>query len=410
MNMLIIVHYAEIALKGGNRKFFEERLVENIKKSLTQKGIVFNSVKRIYGRILLELRGTDPLKFEGGLSPLILALRNVFGIAHFAFAERCEQDIEKIKEKAIEILSQKEFVSFRVEAKRSDKKFSLTSQQINEQVGAFIIEKNVLGPCSARSSNDLAEQGHSLKVKLENPDLTLFIEITEKDAFLYTEKIAGPGGLPVGVSGKAICLISGGIDSPVAAWYLMKRGVENIFVHFYSTQQGYEKSLEKVRDILRVLKKYQLNIRVYFVPFSDIQKEIVLKCQADLRVVLYRRFMFRVSEEIALKENAKALITGENVGQVASQTLDNMLAISQATSLPILRPLAGFDKIEIIDIAKKIGTFDISILPHLDCCSMFVPEHPATKASLKEVQKSEKKLKVEKLVKGAVKNAKLEVI
>ncbi len=205
-------------------------------------------------------------------------------------------------------------------------------------------------------------------------------------------------------------MISGGIDSPVSAWYLMKRGVENIFVHFYSTQQGYEKSLEKVRDILRVLRNYQLNVKVYFVPFSDIQKEIVLNTQADLRVVLYRRFMMRVSEQIALKEKAKALITGENVGQVASQTLDNMLVISQATTLPILRPLAGFDKIEIIEIAKKIGTFDISILPHLDCCSMFVPKHPATKASIKEVEKAEKKLKIEKLVKEAIKNAKLEIV
>ncbi|MCX6789788.1 MAG: tRNA 4-thiouridine(8) synthase ThiI [Candidatus Gribaldobacteria bacterium] len=388
--MLIIVHYAEIALKGGNRKFFEDKLIENIKKSLTQKGIVFNSVKRIYGRILIELN-------EEGGSLLPNVLKNVFGIAHFSLVEKCAKDIEKIKEKAFEILSQKDFISFKIETKRGDKKFALSSQQINEQVGEYILEEG-------------AKLLPNLKVDLHNPDIVLYLEITEKDVFLYTEKIVGPGGLPLGVSGKAVCLISGGIDSPVAAWYMMKRGVENVFVHFYSTQQGYEQSLEKVRDLVRSLNVFQLNSKIYFVPFSDIQKEILLNTQADLRVVLYRRVMMRVAEEIGLKENTKALITGENVGQVASQTLDNMLVISQATSLPILRPLAGFDKIEIIAVAKKIGTYNISILPHLDCCSMFVPEHPATKANLKETQKQEKKLKIKKLITSALKNTKIENI
>lgn len=388
--MLIIVHYAEIALKGGNRKFFEDKLIENIKKSLTQKGIVFNSVKRIYGRILIELN-------EEGGSLLPNVLKNVFGIAHFSLVEKCAKDIEKIKEKAFEILSQKDFISFKIETKRGDKKFALSSQQINEQVGEYILEEG-------------AKLLPNLKVDLHNPDIVLYLEITEKDVFLYTEKIVGPGGLPLGVSGKAVCLISGGIDSPVAAWYMMKRGVENVFVHFYSTQQGYEQSLEKVRDLVRSLNVFQLNSKIYFVPFSDIQKEILLNTQADLRVVLYRRVMMRVAEEIGLKENTKALITGENVGQVASQTLDNMLVISQATSLPILRPLAGFDKIEIIAVAKKIGTYNISILPHLDCCSMFVPEHPATKANLKETQKQEKKLKIKKLITSALKNKTIENI
>lgn len=396
--MLVIVHYAEIALKGGNRKFFEERLVENIKKSLTRKGIVFNSIKRIYGRILIELKpeGTEFLACKE-LGSLQSALKNVFGIAHFSLVEKCAKDIEKIKEKALEVLSRQEFATFKVEAKRSDKKFFLTSQQINEQVGEYILEEG-------------AKLLPNLKVDLHNPDVILYIEITEKDVFLYTEKIKGPGGLPLGVSGKAVCLISGGIDSPVAAWYLMKRGVENVFVHFFANQQGYEQSLEKVRDLIRALNVFQLNSKIYFVPFSDIQKEILLNTQADLRVVLYRRMMMRVSEEIALKENAKALITGENVGQVASQTLDNMLVISEATSLPILRPLAGFDKIEIIEKAKKIGTYNISILPHLDCCSMFVPKHPQTKANLKEVQKEEKKLKIKKLITSALKNTTIENI
>ncbi len=400
--MLVVCHYGEIALKGDNRKFFEEKLVENIKKSLQINGIVFDYVKRISGRILLKLQGT---KIQGtvpvpeGLSPVFfpvaLALQKVFGLSYFAFAEQAKQNIESIKEKAIEILKDKDFKTFKVETKRGNKNFPLTSQQINEQVGEHII-------------SNFKFQIANLKVDLHNPDVTLYVEITEKYAFLYTEKIAGPGGLPAGISGKAISLISGGIDSPVASYYLMKRGVENIFAHFYSSQQGYEQSLEKVKALLRVLKNYQFEIKVYFVPFSDIQKEILLKTQADLRVVLYRRFMFLVSQEIAEKENAKALITGESVGQVASQTLDNMLTIEEAVSLPVLRPLAGMDKIEIIDMAKKIGTFDISILPHLDCCSMFIPEHPQTKANLKEVKKQEKKLKLKKLIALAIKNSTVE--
>jgi len=247
-------------------------------------------------------------------------------------------------------------------------------------------------------------------VDLHNPDIILYIEITEKFAFLYTKKFAGCGGLPLGVSSKAVSLISGGIDSPVASFLMMKRGVENIFVHFYSTQQGYEQSLEKVRDILRVLKKYQQTVKVYFVPFSDVQKEIVLKTKADFRVVLYRRIMFLVANEIAVKEKAKALITGESVGQVASQTLENMLAVEEAVILPVLRPLAGWDKQEIMDLAKKIETYEVSILPHLDCCSMFAPEHPSTKADLKQVKKQEKKLKVKKLIKKALKECQVETI
>ncbi len=382
--MLIICHYGEIALKGDNRKFFEEKLVENIKRSLKYNGVLFNYVQRISGRILVE--------FEGGLSPAVLALQKVFGITYFAFAQQCDLNIKAIKEKSVEVLKNEDFESFKVETKRGNKNFNLTSQQVNEQVGEYVMD------------------GLSKKVDLHNPDIILFIEITEKYAFLYTKKNTGPGGLPLGVSGKAISLISGGIDSPVASYLMMKRGVENIFVHFYSNQQGYEQSLEKVRDILRVLKNYQEKIKIYFVPFGDAQKENVLKTKSDFRVVLYRRLMFLLANEIALQENAKALITGESVGQVASQTLDNMLVVEDAVSLPVLRPLTGWDKQEIMDLAKKINTYEISILPHLDCCSMFTPDHPATKANLKDVKSQEKKLKIKSLIKQALKNTKVEAV
>ena len=383
--MLVIIHYGEIALKGGNRKSFEEKLVDNIKKSLKANGVVFNYAKRISGRILVETQKENKEEIKS-------SLQKVFGIIYFVFAQQSHQDIESIKNKAIEILKTENFESFKVITKRGNKKFSLNSQQINEQVGEAILEES------------------GIRVDLHNPDIILYIEITEKFAFLYTKKFAGCGGLPLGVSSKAVSLISGGIDSPVASYLMMKRGVENIFVHFYSTQQGYEQSLEKVRDILRVLKKYQQTVKVYFVPFSDVQKEIVLKTKADFRVVLYRRIMFLVANEIAVKEKAKALITGESVGQVASQTLENMLAVEEAVILPVLRPLAGWDKQEIMDLAKKIETYEVSILPHLDCCSMFAPEHPSTKADLKQVKKQEKKLKVKKLIKKALKECQVETI
>ncbi len=393
--MLIVCHYGEIALKGGNRKLFEEKLVENIKKSLKNKGIVFDYVKRISGRILVKLsetRRSALCEIYVGQTSVEMDLKKVFGISYFAFAKQAEQDIENIKNKAIEILKIEKFESFKVETKRGNKNFNLTSQQINEQLGEAVME------------------GLDKKVDLHNPDIILYVEITEKYAFLYTKKIEGPGGLPLGVSSKAVCLISGGIDSPVASYLMMKRGVENIFVHFYSNQQGYEMSLEKVRDILKVLKEYQPQVSVYLVPLGEIQKQIVLKTKAEFRVVLYRRMMFKIASEIAQRENCKALITGESVGQVASQTLENMLAIEEAVSLPVLRPVSGWDKQEIMDLAKKIGTYKISILPHLDCCSMFAPEHPATKANLKEVKKQEKKIKVKGLIKSALKSSKVETL
>lgn len=393
--MLIVIHYGEIALKGDNRKFFEEKLVDNIKKSLQTNGIIFNLVKRISGRILVEIKN----KSDGERAKNFL--QKVFGITYFAFAQQCNLDIKKIKEMAVEMLKNENFNSFKVETKRGNKSFALTSQQVNEQIGEAVLNK-------IPSIRNFSDRTNCVRVDLHNPDIILYIEIIERYAFLYTEKIKGPGGLPAGISGKAISLISGGIDSPVASYLMMKRGVENIFIHFYSNQEGIEQSLEKVRDILRVLKNYQEKIKVFFVPFGEVQKEIVLKTKADFRVVLYRRIMFLLSNEIANQEKAKALITGESVGQVASQTLDNMLVIEEAVSLPILRPLAGWDKQEIMDLAKKINTYEISILPHLDCCSMFVPEHPATKANLDDVKKQEKKLKLKKLIKQAIKNTTVE--
>ena len=395
----IICHYAEIGLKGGNRRFFEEKLVENIKTALPphQTGArcqrhqrrsqpllwcggepraSFEFVKRISGRLLIKLTA------EGAenKTEIETALKTVFGIANFSFAGDAPLTIEAIKKKAVEVLQGKRFKTFKIATQRSDKNFPLTSTEVNEKVGEFVLEKL------------------KIKVDLEKPDITLFIEIVEKCVFLYTEKMKGPGGLPMGTGGKAVALISGGIDSPVAAFLAMKRGVEIVFLHFHSYPYTNKASVEKVQKLVRHLSWHQQSPKLYLAPFGDIQKEILLKTPAKLRVVLYRRMMIRIAQVLSEKEKALALVTGESIGQVASQTLENMAVIEKAVSLPILRPLIGWDKEEIIKKAKEIGTFEISSLPDQDCCSRFVPEHPETKARLSEVLAVEKKLEVEKLV------------
>ena len=367
-----ICHYHEIGLKGKNRKWFEEKLVGNIKRALPKDS--FESVRRISGRIIIKKKKEGAGDF----------LKNVFGVAYFAQAISCFQGIEIVKEEACRILEKKKFKTFRITTKRSKKDFPMTSQEINERVGAFIVKK-------------LKRQ-----VDLERPDITCFIEIVEKYAFLYTERIRGPGGLPLGTGGKAVCLLSGGIDSPVAAFKAMKRGVEIVFIHFHAYPYTDKASKEKVQNIVKILEKYQPGSKLYLVPFSDIQKEILIKTPDNLRIILYRRMMMRIAQEIAAKEKARAIITGESIGQVASQTLENIGVIEEAVSMPVLRPLISYDKEEIIGLAETIGTFKVSILPYQDCCARFLPKHPATKADLKAVLGAEKKLTTRGLINRAL--------
>jgi thiamine biosynthesis protein ThiI len=387
----IICHYSEIGLKGKNRRFFEEKLVENIKKALKERDY-FSDVKRISGRILIQLTKKG-IKKEDEISK---ALKNVFGIANFAFVESCESEIEEIKKKAFEILEGKRFKSFKILTQRSDKRFLLSSKEVNERVGEYILKKSKIQKPKSK-----------IKVDLERPDITIFIEIVEGKAFLYLEKISGPGGLPVTTGGKAVALISGGIDSPVAAYFVMKRGIKIIFLHFHAYPFTKKASIEKAKKIIEIFKKYQFRSRLYLVPFAKLQKEIVLKGPAKLRMILYRRAMAKIAKIIAKKEKAQALVTGESIGQVASQTLENIRVIDEAVRLPIFRPLLGFDKEEIIKKAKEIGTFEISILPHEDCCSRFLPKHPEIKAKLKEVKEAEKKIPLNNLIKEAVSKAEI---
>lgn len=382
--MYVICHYSEIGLKGKNRRFFEQKLVENIKQAI--QGLGFKEVRRISGRILIELES------EPNLEKINQALTKVMGLAYFCFAYSCDQKPEAIQKKAVEILDQHDFKTFRITTQRSNKKFPLNSQEINEQVGAAVVEKL------------------SKDVDLENPDLTCFIEIVEDYAFLYLNKIEGQPGLPVSTSGKAISLLSGGIDSPVASYYGMRRGIKIIFLHFTSYPFTKKSSIEKAEQVVKVLTKYQFRSKLYLVPFAEIQKEILLKTEAKLRVILYRRFMVRIAEAIAKKEQARALFTGESVGQVASQTLENLAAIEEAVKVPVLRPLIGMDKEQIIKKAKAIGTFDISILPAEDCCQRFIPDHPETKANLEEVKQEEQKLDVENLIQEAIEKIEVKII
>jgi thiamine biosynthesis protein ThiI len=266
----------------------------------------------------------------------------------------------------------------------------LTSPEINRQLGAAVKENS------------------GARVDLSHAELTVFVEILPRDAFFGFHKIPGPGGLPVGASGRLVSLISGGIDSPVAAYRMMQRGCRLIFVHFHSAPYLDKTSQEKVRKLVSELTRHQFQSRLYLVPFGEIQRQIVAAVNRPLRVVLYRRMMLRIAEAVARGEKAKALVTGESLGQVASQTLENMAVIQQAAALPILRPLVGMDKQEIIDQSRRIGTFDISSMPDQDCCQLFVPKHPATKAKLREVEEAESSLEIDQLTRLGIDNAEKE--
>jgi thiamine biosynthesis protein ThiI len=375
----VVIHYHEIALKLGNRRFFEQQLRRNVLRAANMLGI--KDVLRLSGRMLGMLApGADWEKIAA-------ALQKVFGIAYFAPAVKLEQNMVEIKATALKLLAGKKFASFKVETKRSQKHFPITSPQVNAEVGEHI------------------RQRFPARVDLSQPEMTLHIEIADNYVLMYTDRVEGPGGLPVGVSEKAVCLISGGIDSPVAAYKMMKRGVKLIFVHFHSAPFTSAASQRNVERLVEMLNVYQFRSKLYLIPFAEIQQHIVAKAAPSYRVLLYRRAMVRIAEMIAYKNRAHALITGENVAQVASQTLVNIKAINEAATLPILRPLAGDDKQEIIAMAQRIGTFEISIEPFEDCCSLFVPPHPETRAKLPAIHEFEEKLDLQPLLEQALAKA-----
>ena len=378
----VLVRYHEVALKKGNRPYFMNMLKRNLRSSVS--GLGLKEIESLPGRLVLCFDSTADRE------AIHQRVQRVFGVANFSFVERTTPDLKALEENILQYLDGRQFSSFRVDTKRADKQFPLTSPEVNRKVGAAV--KNKTGA----------------RVDLDNAELTITIEILPHDAFFGFDKIAGSGGLPVGVSGRVVSLISGGIDSPIAACRMMQRGCRLIFVHFHSRPYLDQTSQEKVRELVKLLTRYQFSSRLYLVPFGEIQRQIVAAVLRPLRVVLYRRMMMRIAEAIARNEKASALVTGESLGQVASQTLENLAVIEKAATLPILRPLLGMDKQEIIDQARQIGTFDISAIPDQDCCQLFVPQHPATKARLTDVEKAESTLDLQALTRQGVGGAEVE--
>ncbi|HEY6998268.1 MAG TPA: tRNA uracil 4-sulfurtransferase ThiI [Candidatus Binatia bacterium] len=375
----VLIRYHEIALKKGNRRYFTELLKRNLLAAVKDFGP--KEIRSLPARILVTFKN------HPASADLIERISSVFGVANFSLVKRVDRDLDALRDHVLAALNGHSFESFRIETQRGDKTFPLASPEINRQLGAAVKEKS------------------GARVDLEDPEFTVTVEILPNDAFFGFNKIAGAGGLPVGSSGRVVGLISGGIDSPVAAYRLMQRGCRIIFVHFHSVPYQDRTSQEKVRQLVQRLTRHQFTSRLYLVPFGEIQRQIVATVARPLRVVLYRRMMLRIAATIARNDKAKALVTGESLGQVASQTLDNMAVIQQATRLPILRPLVGMDKQEIIDQARRIGTFGISSIPDQDCCQLFVPAHPATKARFTAVEEDEAKLAIPELVRYGIDNA-----
>lgn len=371
----ILIHYGELGLKGQNRPLFEKKLVENISKAV--EGLEYQKLGKRQGRIILELsEKSDADKFAD-------ALGKVFGIAWFAFCFRTEATLENMEQTIADKFQLEADTLARVTAKRADKSLPFTSIELNQKLGTYIVQK------------------FKVKISLSHPQKEIFVELFENKAYLFDKKFRGLFGLPVGVSGKVLHLLSGGIDSPVAAWLLMKRGCEVQFLHFHAFRKFEERKNIKIIELARVLAQYCLKTKVFFVPFYPFEAEAV-EAPVRYRLILFRRFMIRAAEELAVKYCVLALGSGESLAQVSSQTLENMATIDRASLLPILRPLLTYEKNEIVELAKKIGTFNISVKPYKDCCSLFVAKHPATKARREIVEEIEKKLSITEAVKESL--------
>ena len=378
----IIVHYQEIALKGNNRPWFVSRLARNLRTAT--KGTGVKEVRVLMGRI--EILMDD----EADWRTVRDRVSQVFGIANFSLARSAPLNVEAIARQILDDLGERNVSTFRVSARRADKRFPLTSPELEREVGGLI------------------KQARGWTVNLSKPELTIHVEALTDEAFYYFDKQPGAGGLPVGTSGRVVCLLSGGIDSPVAAWRLMRRGCRVTFVHFHSYPILSRASQEKARELVTLLTEYQYDSRLFLVPFGEIQQRVVLAVAPPLRVVIYRRLMMRIAEAIARRNRAQALVTGDVVGQVASQTLENIAAVNDIVTMPVLRPLIGLDKEEITAEAQRLGTFDISIIPDQDCCTLFTPRHPATKSRRQDVERAESGLPVADIVAEAVNAAVIE--
>lgn len=380
MKQLILIKYGEIILKGLNRPFFEEALVKNIKAALPDnfKGTVHRAQATIY---------VEPENPEL-IDDIIQRLTKVFGITSLTRAFMLPKELEAIKKGTAEVLAPvlSTVKSFKVEAKRADKKFPLTSPEICREVGGY-----------------LHDTFPNLSVDVNHPEETVMVEVREEYAYVYCGRVKGAGGMPVGSNSKATLLLSGGIDSPVAGYMTAKRGVKLNAVHFFSYPYTGERAKDKVMTLAGILAGYSPRLDVHIVPFTEAQLAIRDHCPEEQLTIIMRRIMMRIAEKLALQTNSKALITGESIGQVASQTMEALGVTNQAVqALPVFRPVIGMDKEEIVTIARQIGTFETSILPYEDCCTVFTPKHPNTKPKLERILESEARLDVERLVADAV--------
>ncbi len=367
-----IVHYHEVSLKRGNRPLFLRHLARNLERATSDVGPV--RLRQLSGRILLELdRNETPELVRDRIA-------HVCGVASVALAYRVASTLEAMKDVISQLLEGRRFASFRITARRAFKTYPLTSVELNRALGAFVVERT------------------GARVDLHHAELEIHVEVLPAETFVYVNRVAGPGGLPVGASGTVVALLSGGIDSPVAAWRLIKRGCRVVFVHFHSVPYLPDISQHKARALVERLTEWQYASQLFIVPFGEIQREIVLSVPGPARVVVYRRMMIRIAETLALQVGAAALVTGESLGQVASQTLENIARIDEAASMPVFRPLIGTDKLEITAEAQRLGTFEISIEPDADCCTLFTPKHPATRMSEEAILAVEAALDVPRLV------------
>ncbi|MBS3145923.1 tRNA 4-thiouridine(8) synthase ThiI [Candidatus Woesearchaeota archaeon] len=380
--MFVVVHYEEIGTKGKNRSMFEKKLVDNIRSSLSKNS--YESIKRSYGRILIELKLDNKVDIKE-------ILKKISGIANFSFAVKAELDIEDIKKELLKIAEKNKEKTFRISSRRGHKEFPYDSQKLNEELGAYLVEK-----CD-------------MKVSLSKPEIAFFVEITEKGAFIYTDKIKGIGGLPVGATGKVVSLISGGLDSPVAAWKMFRRGCSVVFVHFNNETLNKSGVEDKIVKLVEKLSHYQFKTRLYLIPFGRLQNEIIKVIPSKYRMIVYRRVMFKIAEKILENEKALEFVTGDSVAQVASQTLENIKVIYASAKSPVLSPLIGENKKDIIKIAEEIGTFELSTLPYEDCCSFLIDKHPETKAKLENIEKLEENLKINNLIEESIEKANIKV-
>jgi tRNA uracil 4-sulfurtransferase len=378
----IVVHYQEIALKGKNRPWFMGRLVRNLRRAVSDLDVT--TVRALMGRIELVLGPSASREAVGE------RIRHTFGVANFSYAGRTALDLDTIAAAILGDLGERTWESFRVSVRRADKRYPLTSPQVEREIGGRI------------------KSARGWRVDLDSPQLTVHVELLTDQAFYFFGKERGAGGLPTGTAGRVACLLSGGIDSPVAAHRMMKRGCAVTFVHFHSYPILSRASQEKARELAGMLTQWQQHSRLYLVSFGDIQQQVVLTVPGAMRVIVYRRLMMRIAERIARMRHAQALVTGEVVGQVASQTLENLAVIGSVATLPIFRPLIGMDKDEIMAEAMKIGTYPVSIVPDQDCCTLFTPRNPLTRSRLAAVEAAEQALPVEELVERAVSEAAVE--